>query len=231
MSPDIRAGAEPRAGVGVAPEELVRRLTPEQRRELARLLAPTLAVGFADLTRTRARRRLLGSFLAVCCVVLVLWIVVLAVSLPDQHRAGAWRVAWTGFDVALLASLATTAWAALRGRQLLVLSALVAAVLLVCDGWFDVTMSWDSSEMMSSILSALVVELPLAGLLTFAAFRVLRITSTQLWRRAGNVGDPPPLHQLSLIGLAGDPATSIERACAPLTGAAEPGTDASRPDR
>lgn len=220
------AGGNPRAGdvyeaaqaAQVAPEELVRRLTPQQRRELARLLAPTLVTGFTDLARTRVRRRLLAAFLAICCVVLAWWITVLASSLPDQHRAGAWRVAWTGFDLALFASLAISAWAAFRGRQILVLSAVVGSVLLACDAWFDVTMSWASDEMLSSILSAFVVELPLALLLAFVAFRVLRVTGAQLWRRAGNAGSAPPLHRLPLLGLAVDAATSLERARTPEEG-------------
>jgi hypothetical protein len=102
------------------------------------------------------------------------WIVTLAVRLPERYVAGHWNVAWVGFDVILLASLVATAWAAARRPHLAPAAALVTAVLLLCDAWFDVTTASGSVDVAVSVASALTVELPAAGILLWAARRQQR---------------------------------------------------------
>ena len=70
-------------------------------------------------------------------------------------------------------ALAATSFLAWRGRPLMVVPALVAATLLVCDAWFDTTTA-NRSDRGVSALSALLLELPMAVLLVVAALLVLR---------------------------------------------------------
>src|SRR5215475_14160592 len=51
---------------------------------------------------------------ALGALLLVPWVVLLAVTLPSQHRAAHWDVAWVGFDVLLALLLLTVAISAWR---------------------------------------------------------------------------------------------------------------------
>ncbi|HEX5497280.1 MAG TPA: hypothetical protein VFX70_22180 [Mycobacteriales bacterium] len=139
-------------------------------------------------------------FVLGCCLVLAGWIVLLAITLPINYVTRQWRLAWIGFDVALLAGLAVTGWAAWRRRQIVVAAALVTATLLCCDAWFDVLLSWGGQGEWQSIASALLVELPLAGLLLGMARRVLRTTVHAVWMVTGQQGDEPALSKVPLLG-------------------------------
>lgn len=139
-------------------------------------------------------------FVLGCCMVLTGWIVLLAITLPINYVTRQWRLAWIGFDVALLAGLAVTGWAAWRRRQIVVAAALVTATLLCCDAWFDVLLSWGGRGEWQSIASALLVELPLAGLLLGVARRVLRTTIHTVWTVTGQEGDEPALARVPLLG-------------------------------
>lgn len=135
-----------------------------------------------------------------CCLVLAAWIGVLAVTLPPYYRTGSWRGAWVGFDVALFCTFATAAWAAWRRRQLLIITLVVLATLLVCDAWFDVVLDARTSGFLPSLASALLVELPLAGLAVAMARRLLRMTFSQIMRYEGMPGAVPPLWKIPLLG-------------------------------
>jgi hypothetical protein len=120
----------------------------------------------------RVRRRFV-LLAAVGSLVLVPWIGYLAWTLPHRYVAVHWTMAWVGFDIALLAALAATTFMTWRQRPLLVVPAIVAATLLVCDAWFDTTTA-NRSDRGVSALSALVLELPMAVVLVVAAMLVLR---------------------------------------------------------
>ncbi|MGN6794641.1 MAG: hypothetical protein ACTHJW_19830 [Streptosporangiaceae bacterium] len=134
------------------------------------------------------------------CIVLAAWIGVLAVTLPKFYHTGSWRGAWVGFDVALLGAFAVTGWTAWRRRQLLVICLIVLATLLLCDAWFDVVLDVSTPGFVSSLLSALLVELPLALLAIAMARRLLRLTMGQIMRYEGLTGPVPPLWQIPLLG-------------------------------
>ncbi|MFI9273681.1 hypothetical protein ACIGXM_23630 [Kitasatospora sp. NPDC052896] len=123
----------------------------------------------------------------------------LAPTLPVDYESRQWRYAWVGFDVALLGALAATAWFGFRRRQLVVFCCLVSAVPLTCDAWFDVMLPWGTSDLWSSLASALLVELPLAAYLLVRAVRMVRITLRVSWNRAGAPGEPPPLRRAVLF--------------------------------
>ncbi|MFD4506485.1 hypothetical protein [Streptomyces sp. NPDC058457] len=149
-------------------------------------------------TVRRRHRRAVGQ-LALSAFLLVPWTVYLAVSLPDRFEARYWPMVWVGFDVMLLVSLAGAGVAVWLRRQALVPISFVAATLLVCDAWFDVSLSWGRGDVWGSIASAVLVELPLAVLLIMRARRVLKISARLAWQRLGLAGEPPPLYRLPLF--------------------------------
>jgi len=181
--------------------EELRRLSPRERQQLRQTLA---ALDEHDPRAEKAgqrRRRLLLVAIVICCVVLAAWIGVLAVTLPRYYKAGGWRGAWVGFDIAELAAFAATGWAAWRRRQVLIICLVVLATLLCCDAWFDVLLDARTKGFWLSLGSALVIELPLATLALLGARRLIRITNAVLQRYRGLTGPVPPLIGIPLVGV------------------------------
>jgi hypothetical protein len=118
------------------------------------------------------------------------WLVYLSVTLPAHSSGGAWRTVWVGFDVALLASFAATAVSVWLRRQIAAFAMVTTATLLTCDAWFDICLSWGTSEHWGSIASA-CVELPVAVLLGTSAARVMRRSCTLIDQLRGQ--DPTPV--------------------------------------
>src|ERR1017187_8211726 len=171
------------------------------RRERARLARAIAAI---DRPVPRARppaqrhRTIILMAIIGCCIALACWTGVLAVTLPRYYRAGDWRGAWVGFDLALLAAFAVTAWAAWRRRQVLIICLVVLATLLCCDAWFDVTLDLRTSGFMFSLLSALWIELPLATMAIIGARRLIRLTLGTVVTR--DPGPRLPLWRVPLFG-------------------------------
>lgn len=181
-------------------ESDLQRMTPEERARLARALARLNAQNLAPTPLSQRRRRLLIAGCLAGMLVLAAWIGVLEVTLPRHYRAGGWRAAWVGFDVGLLLLFAVTAWAAWRRRQILIVCLMVLATLLCCDAWFDTTLDWGTRGFMVSLLSAVLVELPLAALALIGARRLLRLTLGRLEVLAGYPGPVPAFWQVPLFG-------------------------------
>jgi hypothetical protein len=107
-----------------------------------------------------------------CAVVLVPWTVLLFATLPRHYTANHWKLAWGGFDVGLAVALATTAVLVARRSPYAEVSATITGTLLCCDAWFDVLTSRGTSDVVQALFSALLVELPLAGLCFWMARNV-----------------------------------------------------------
>lgn len=161
-----------------------------------RPLTPSLAD-----PRNRYRRQFGLVILAGSTIGLIPWIGYLVVTLPQHYTAHQWGIAWVGFDVGLVFCLAMTSWTVWTMRQLAVPWAIITATLLVCDAWFDVALDWGTSDLPISVATALLGELPLAGLLFYAARRMIRLTLLAAWTRMGLEGPVPPLHKVTLIML------------------------------
>jgi hypothetical protein len=140
-----------------------------------------------------------GSFLF-----LIPWIGYLSVSLPDRHEVSQWRLAWVGFDAALIVAIGITALCAWRRLQIFIPWAVVSATLLCCDAWFDVVLDWNGEGLTGAVVTAAGAELPLAALLLYVARKMMRLTVVIVWRRAGRTGPVPPLSRLSLVVLTGE---------------------------
>jgi peptidoglycan/LPS O-acetylase OafA/YrhL len=202
----------------VIDESGLQRMTAEERAELARALA---RLNFRSLTPTPLSQRRRRVLIAVCLagvLLLSIWIGVLEVKLPRDYRAGGWRVAWVGFDIGLLLVFAATAWAAWRRRQILIVCLIVLAALLCCDAWFDITLDWGTRGFMVSVLSAALIELPLAVVALIGARRLLRLTIGRLELLAGSPGPVPSFWQVPLFGDAPGSYRSLLRKPPDLVG-------------
>ena len=90
----------------VSAREDVETLSSQDRSLLARWLADSAEC--EDIVASRLGRRV-GLVVTVGgAVLLIPWVSELATTLPDHHSAHQWRIAWTGFDVALTLAFAMT---------------------------------------------------------------------------------------------------------------------------
>jgi hypothetical protein len=181
-------------------EDELRRMTPQERLQLRRALTDIDAQDVAGRARNQRRVILLGVII-VCCLALAAWTGLLAATLPRYYRSGGWRGAWVGFDIALLLAFAATGWASWRRRQMLIICLVVLATLLCCDAWFDVVLDAHTPGFQESLLSALLIELPLAALATLGARRLLRSTNAVMLRYRGMPGPVPRLRNIPLLGI------------------------------
>jgi len=189
--------------------EALRNLSDDERRHLLRRIVatdrhPPVKPG------TSWKWDLLLVLIIGGCILLAAWIGYLTVSLPGFYRAGSWRGAWVGFDIAELVVFAITGWAAWRRRQILIMCLIVLATLLLCDAWFDVVLDTRTSGFLSSLLSALLVELPIAVIAIVVARRLLRITIGHVIKYEGGSGPIPSLWKVPLFGPEGE-GTPLER--------------------
>ena len=100
--------------------------------------------------------------MSAAAAMLVPWIGYLATSLPMRHVAHHWRVTWVGFDVALVSVFTAAAFAARRRSKLLPDLLTTAAVLLLCDAWFDLATAATGRDVTVAALEAFTIEGPIA---------------------------------------------------------------------
>jgi hypothetical protein len=173
-------------------------LSHEERRTLVTWIAQQEAPAEAVRVTGRRRRVTLMAVTATA-IVLVPWTIALSLTLPSRYTSHQWRLAWVGFDVALLVVLAVTGWSGWRSRQIVVTALVVTGTLLLCDAWFDLTMSWSTGEQTAALITAACVEIPFALWLFVIAGRLLRGITTYLWQLSGEPGDAPRLFTMPLL--------------------------------
>jgi hypothetical protein len=180
-------------------EAELRRMSQDERRQLAHALAALDKPH--PLTDPRIRRRMRFGLLLVtgCCIALAGWIAILILTLPRHYTSTDWRTVWVGLDLAELTGFAATGWAAWHQRQIVTFFMIFSGTLLVCDAWFDVALSYGSTGFTTSIVSALLVELPLAFLMFASALRLMRATIQILMKLSGVAGQAPPLWRMPLF--------------------------------
>jgi hypothetical protein len=113
-------------------------------------------------------------------IVLVPWTVWLASSLQPDHQTNRWDLAWTGFDGGLAAMFLITAFAAWRRSPWVGITAGATGTLLVTDAWFDIVLESHGDELRFAILLAAVVELPVAAICFWIAYRTERFLASHL---------------------------------------------------
>jgi len=182
-------------------EQELRRMSPLERLRLRQTLAALDEQDVAASEGGERRRKILLVAIVLCCVGLAVWIGFIAATLPRYYRAGGWRGAWVGFDLAELAAFLVTGWAAWKRRQILIICLVVLATLLCCDAWFDVLLDARTKGFLLSLLSALLIELPLAAVAILLARRLMRTTNAILLRSRGVCGPVPGLRKIPLVGV------------------------------
>ena len=164
---------------GILTDAQIAALTPEQRGELISRLKQPLGDVIDPEFLARVRRIRL-SLMVGGSMAMVPWLGYLSLTLPENYVAHNWPVTWVGFDVLLVGFMLTTALLGYLRRQLLVPAAFTTGVLLICDAWFDL-MTAGPKDLWLSVISALLIEAPLAIFMIVSALRITRLTMTRLW--------------------------------------------------
>jgi hypothetical protein len=120
------------------------------------------------------RRPWLALGLAGAGLAMIPWLAYLAVSLPASPTAWHWPAAWVGLDAMEAAGLVSTGVLLLRRDARACLTAAGTAALLLADAWLDVTTAPPGSGALTSLLMAVLAELPAAALCAGLAVRGLR---------------------------------------------------------
>ncbi|MEZ5210923.1 hypothetical protein MYK68_04045 [Gordonia sp. PP30] len=160
--------------------EQIDALDPVARRDLIRELSRTPEGRLVD---PRGRRRLRWETLTVMgggALALIPWMVYLGFTLPSTHTNEHFATMWLGFDTFLVILMASTFVLALLRRQMVAVTALATATMLICDAWFDV-MTSAGSELVVSVLTAVFAELPLAAALIAGTVALIRHSAIRLW--------------------------------------------------
>jgi hypothetical protein len=165
---------------GILTDAQIAALTPEQRRELISRLEQPLSELIDPVFLSRVRRIRLGLMI-VGSIAMIPWLVYLSVTLPENYVAHNWPATWVGFDILLVGFMLATAVLGYLRRQLLMLAAFTSGVLLICDAWFDL-MTAGPKDLWLSVVTALLIEVPLAIFLITGAQRIARLTMMRLWR-------------------------------------------------
>src|SRR5271166_1502444 len=160
-------------------DEQIAALTPAQRRELIDRLKAPLSDVIDPLLLARIRRLRLGLMIG-CSIGMIPWLVYLSMTLPENYVAHNWPATWIGFDVLLVAFMLATAVFGYLRRQVLLFAAFTSGVLLICDAWFDL-MTAGPDDLWLSMVTALLIEVPLAVFMIRGAQRIMRLTMMRLW--------------------------------------------------
>ncbi len=120
-----------------------------------------------------------GPAFVLFSLILLPWIVYLAYSLPSRQVSADYDIAWAGFDVMLLAALASTGYFALRRSRYLAPAAAAMATLLVVDAWFDV-MTTLPSQRLEPVALAVLIELPLASVCVWLSLHTQQLAERRL---------------------------------------------------
>ena len=140
-------------------------------------------------------RRLIAPFFALAGLALIPWTIWLTLHLSSHHETANWKTVWAGFDLGEAAALIATAITALRRSPWLGPAAAIAGTLLCVDAWFDITLEAGGTHLLSAVLEAAFVELPLAAICFWVAHDFERALERALpaWRRAAlrAIVEPP----------------------------------------
>ena len=122
-----------------------------------------------SITPSRPAFRWLARLVAISSFVLFPWAAYLALTLPASVSARHWQLAWTGFDVALAAGLAATAWLAIHHDRRLAFPAVSTATLLLADAWFDVCTAPAGGPLLMALIDMGIEVAEAAGCLALTA--------------------------------------------------------------
>jgi hypothetical protein len=166
-------------GDGALSDAQIAAMSLAQRRELIQRLERPLDEIFPPSLVKRMRHTRLTLMIG-GTVALIPWMIYLAFTLPDNYVAHNWPATWIGFDCVLVTSMIATAVLGWQRRQLVILPGFTTGVLLICDAWFDI-MTAGPGQIRLSVLTSVLINLPLATIMITGAIRIVRVTATRLW--------------------------------------------------
>jgi hypothetical protein len=118
-------------------------------------------------------RRLLVIALTGGGVAMIPWLAQLGCSLPRTATVAHWNVAWVGLDVLEAIGLFTTGRFIARGDRRYAVTATLTGTALLIDAWFDILTTASQSGLLTAVVMAGLVELPLSCVCFFLAFRAV----------------------------------------------------------
>ena len=166
-------------GDGTLSDAQIASMSPAQRRDLIQRLERPLDEVFPLAIAKRMRRDRL-TLMVGGAIGLIPWTIYLALTLPANYVAHNWPATWIGFDCVLIAFMIATAVLGWLRRELVILPGFTTGVLLICDAWFDI-MTAGPGQMWMPVLTAALLNLPLAAIMIAGAVRIIRLTATRLW--------------------------------------------------
>jgi len=166
-------------GDGVLSDAQIAAMSPAQRRDLIQRLERPLEEVFPPAIARRMRRNRL-TLMVGGAIALIPWMIYLAITLPDNYVAHNWPATWIGFDCVLITTMIATAVLGWLRRELVILPGFTTGVLLICDAWFDI-MTAAPGQVWISVLTAALINLPLATIMITGAVRIVRLTAARLW--------------------------------------------------
>jgi hypothetical protein len=134
------------------------------------------------------RSRLLARLFAVCGVLLVPWVGVLIEQLHGHAGKRSFASSWVGLDVLEAVCLLTVAYLLSRRSRATSPAAAATATILCMDAWFDTMSAAPKLPYAESLVMACFIELPLAALLAWIAWRALE------WAAPGAAATGSPGH-------------------------------------
>ena len=158
--------------------------TADERADVARILDGLIARPREDRD-LRRRRWIVLVITGGGALLLFPWVVYLSDVLPTAEYGGAWRLCWVGFDVMLALTLAGTAGLVWRRRSLAIVGLTASSALLALDAWFDICLSWGTSEQWSAVVTSLVINVPVSAVLAGAVLTMMRHTTAVIQQLRG----------------------------------------------
>jgi len=146
----------------------------------------------SPIARVRKVRPWLLLIVGGVAVALLPWTAYLSATLPSEHLANHWDIAWAGLDALEAAALVLLFIAVVRRSSFVPMFAAVAGTALVCDAWFDVMTAGTGRSMRWAIIEALVAEIPLAALCFWLAFEVSEAIGLSAATGAASAAAPRP---------------------------------------
>jgi len=119
------------------------------------------------------RSRLLAGLFAVCGILLVPWVGLMIWQLHGQAGKRSFSSSWVGLDIIEAFGLLTVAFLLSRRHRATSPVAAATAAVLCMDAWFDTMSAAPQLAYAESLAMACFVELPLAALLAWTAWRAL----------------------------------------------------------
>jgi hypothetical protein len=139
-------------------------------------------------------------------VALLPWTAYLSATLPAEHLANHWDIAWAGLDAFEAVALILLFVAVVRRSPFVPMFAAVAGTALICDAWFDVMTAGTGRSLHWAIVEAFIAEIPLAILCFWLAFEASEAIGLSAAAGSASAAAPRPTSQPDLPAVGREPA-------------------------